>query len=146
MGTVVPLDRLGVPFHEFATMIDQAVPRASGVARARHADHHPALRQYNAAQDDRYLAAVLATLTWIAGMTDNDPLTRQHRPATLDAQSEVRVAATAITYGLQDPIYGLTPGAIHPEWATGITRTLEWNLGTDRTTGRWKQPTALRGA
>lgn len=78
MGTQVQLDRLGVPFHEFATTIDEAV------------------RQYHAAQDDRYLAAVLATLTWIAGMTDNDPLTRQHRPATLNAQSEVRVAATAI--------------------------------------------------
>jgi hypothetical protein len=125
MGTVVPLDRLGVPFHEFTTMIDQAV------------------RQYNAAQDDRYLAAVLATLTWIAGMTDNDPLTRQHRPATLHAQSEVRVTATAITYGLQDPIFDLTNHTIHHDWAAGVGRTLEWVLGPDPATGRRQQPAPL---
>jgi hypothetical protein len=125
MGTVVPLERLGVPFHEFATMLDEAA------------------RRYHAAQHDRYLAAVLATLTWIAGMTDNDPLTCQHRPATLDAQSQVRVAVTAIMYGVQDPIFGHTNRTIHPGWATGITRTLEWVLGPDPGTGSRRQPAPL---
>ncbi|MPZ24985.1 MAG: hypothetical protein GEV12_00650 [Micromonosporaceae bacterium] len=121
MGTAVPLDRLGVSFEEFATMLDEAV------------------RRYHAAQDDRYLAAVLATPSWIAGMVDNDPLTRQLRPATLSAQQQVRVATTAITYNVEDPIFGLTD-TIHPDWARGIARTLEWILGPDHATGRRQQP------
>lgn len=121
----MPLDRLGVPFDEFATLLDEAV------------------RRYHAAQDDRYLAAVLATLSWIAGMVDNDPLTRQHCPATLSAQQEVRVAATAIAYNVEDPIFGLT-GTIHPDWAHGIARTLEWVLGPDQTAGRRQQPPPIQ--
>lgn len=45
---------------------------------------------------------------------------------------------------MQDPIFDLTAGTIHHDWATGVTRTLEWNLGSDPAGGRQQQPAPLR--
>lgn len=107
MTTVrVPLDRLGVPLAEFA-----AVLNAAG-------------HQWHAGRGNRYLAAVRATLEWVAGVHDRHPLTGRAQPGVPAAMFELQMQADAIVYGWPDALPG-----IHREWALGVADAVTWARG-----------------
>lgn len=74
---------------------------------------------------DRYAAAVLATLQWTLGYSLREPLTQETRPADRTEQLDVLIRADATLLG--DTGVGVAD-RVHPEWASGVQRTLQWLL------------------
>jgi hypothetical protein len=102
----VPLDRLGVPLGEFA-----AVLNAAG-------------HQWHAAQTNRYLGGVRATLEWVAGIHDRHPLAGGRQAGEAEAMLVLQMQADAIVYGWPEALPG-----IHREWALGVAAAIGWARG-----------------
>jgi hypothetical protein len=107
MDVRVPLDNLAVPLVEFAAVLDEAA------------------RRWKASPEDRYLAGVLASLQWVATITDRSPITGSTGRADPVAIGREQLAADAVVYG-----WAHAPAGVNQEWATGSAAAIGWVRGS----------------